>query len=88
MVDVPPRCLTSRELDYDITDTWDDLVGAIDEIASTTLEGVRIYQKSHETRQKRESTDTRIRRVQKEAKESNPKPEKSNPQSTLVNHGQ
>ncbi|GJS09331.1 putative reverse transcriptase domain-containing protein [Tanacetum coccineum] len=36
MVDVPPRCSTSRELDYDITDTWDDLVGAIDEIAPTT----------------------------------------------------
>ncbi|GJR64796.1 hypothetical protein Tco_0010861 [Tanacetum coccineum] len=40
MVDVPPRCLTSRELDYGITDTWDDLVGAIDEIAPTTIEGV------------------------------------------------
>ncbi|GJS51458.1 hypothetical protein Tco_0624820 [Tanacetum coccineum] len=40
MVDVPPRCLTSRELDYGITDTWDDLVGAIDEIAPTTVEGV------------------------------------------------
>ncbi|GJY62690.1 putative reverse transcriptase domain-containing protein [Tanacetum coccineum] len=40
VVDVPPRCSTSRELDYDITDTWDDLVGAIDEIAPTTLEGV------------------------------------------------
>ncbi|GKE68406.1 hypothetical protein Tco_1526478 [Tanacetum coccineum] len=40
MVDVPPRCSTSRELDYDITDTWDDLVGAIDEIAPTTIEGV------------------------------------------------
>ncbi|GKF48063.1 hypothetical protein Tco_0141314, partial [Tanacetum coccineum] len=26
-VDVPPRCSTSRELDYGITDTWDDLVG-------------------------------------------------------------
>ncbi|GJV83348.1 putative reverse transcriptase domain-containing protein [Tanacetum coccineum] len=38
--DVPPRCSTSRELDYDITDTWDDLVGAIDEIAPTTVEGV------------------------------------------------
>ncbi|GJS99209.1 hypothetical protein Tco_0820379 [Tanacetum coccineum] len=36
MVDVPPRCSTSRELDYGITDTWDDLVGAIDEIAPTT----------------------------------------------------
>ncbi|GJZ17283.1 hypothetical protein Tco_0553406 [Tanacetum coccineum] len=40
MVDVPPRCSTSRELDYDITDTWDDMVGAIDEIAPTTVEGV------------------------------------------------
>ncbi|GKE64703.1 hypothetical protein Tco_1518864, partial [Tanacetum coccineum] len=42
MVDVPPRCLTSRELDYGITDTWDDLVGAIDEIALTTIEGVNL----------------------------------------------
>ncbi|GJW55540.1 hypothetical protein Tco_0099625 [Tanacetum coccineum] len=25
MVDVPPRCSTSRELDYGITDAWDDL---------------------------------------------------------------
>ncbi|GJW97452.1 hypothetical protein Tco_0179260 [Tanacetum coccineum] len=40
MVDVPPRCSTSRELDYDITDTWDDRVGAMDEIALTTVEGV------------------------------------------------
>ncbi|GJY91200.1 hypothetical protein Tco_0506396, partial [Tanacetum coccineum] len=40
MVDIPPRCSTSRELDYGITDTWDDLVGAIDEIAPTTVEGV------------------------------------------------
>ncbi|GJW37314.1 hypothetical protein Tco_0060234 [Tanacetum coccineum] len=40
MVDVPPRCSTSRELDYGITDAWDDLVGAINEIAPTTLEGV------------------------------------------------
>ncbi|GJY24021.1 reverse transcriptase domain-containing protein [Tanacetum coccineum] len=38
---------------------------------------VRIYQKSHENSQKQASTDTRIRRVQKEAKESKPKPEKS-----------
>ncbi|GJT12465.1 putative reverse transcriptase domain-containing protein [Tanacetum coccineum] len=30
MVDVPPRCSTSRELDYGITDTWIDLVGAIE----------------------------------------------------------
>ncbi|GKD91605.1 hypothetical protein Tco_1367112 [Tanacetum coccineum] len=40
MVDVPPKCSTSRELDYDITDTRDNLVGAIDEIAPTTVEGV------------------------------------------------
>ncbi|GJS46903.1 hypothetical protein Tco_0597024 [Tanacetum coccineum] len=32
----------SRELDYDITDTWDDPVGAIDEIAPTTVEGVNL----------------------------------------------
>ncbi|GJT74246.1 hypothetical protein Tco_1040971 [Tanacetum coccineum] len=30
----------ARELGYGITDTWDDLVGAIQEIAPTTLEGV------------------------------------------------
>ncbi|GKF17188.1 hypothetical protein Tco_0062106, partial [Tanacetum coccineum] len=42
MVDVPPRCSTSRELDYGITDTRDDLVGAIDEIAPTTLEGINL----------------------------------------------
>ncbi|GKD49047.1 hypothetical protein Tco_1278023 [Tanacetum coccineum] len=40
MVDVPPRCSMSRELDYGITDAWDDLVGAINEIAPTSLEGV------------------------------------------------
>ncbi|GKC54886.1 retrovirus-related pol polyprotein from transposon TNT 1-94, partial [Tanacetum coccineum] len=38
---------------------------------------VRINQKSQENSQKQASTDTRIRRVQKEAKESKPKPEKS-----------
>ncbi|GJX67497.1 hypothetical protein Tco_0303224 [Tanacetum coccineum] len=42
IIDVPPRCSTSRELDYDITDTWDDLVGAIDEIAPTTVEGANL----------------------------------------------
>ncbi|GJS93862.1 hypothetical protein Tco_0800830 [Tanacetum coccineum] len=36
----PTLVLMVGELDYDITDTWDDLVGAIDEIAPTTLEGV------------------------------------------------
>ncbi|GKB45602.1 hypothetical protein Tco_0896355 [Tanacetum coccineum] len=40
MVDFAPRHPMSRELDYGITDTWDDLVGAIDDIAPTTLEGV------------------------------------------------
>ncbi|GKF31297.1 hypothetical protein Tco_0101095, partial [Tanacetum coccineum] len=40
MIDAAPGCLMSSELDYGITDTWDDLVGAIQEIASTTLEGV------------------------------------------------
>ncbi|GKD75848.1 hypothetical protein Tco_1334130, partial [Tanacetum coccineum] len=51
---------------------------------------VRIYLKSHENNQKRASTDTGIRRVQKEAKESKPeaKPEKSSPQSNPVNNGQ
>ncbi|GJS09564.1 hypothetical protein Tco_0366360 [Tanacetum coccineum] len=39
-VDVAPGRPMSRELDYGITDTWDDLVGAIEEIAPTTLEGV------------------------------------------------
>ncbi|GJX71731.1 hypothetical protein Tco_0308902 [Tanacetum coccineum] len=40
MVDVAPRHPMSRELDYGITDTWDDLVGANDKIAPTTLGGV------------------------------------------------
>ncbi|GJX50300.1 hypothetical protein Tco_0277145 [Tanacetum coccineum] len=37
MVEVAPG---HPMVDYGITDTWDDLVGAIDEIAPTTLEGV------------------------------------------------
>ncbi|GKA08805.1 hypothetical protein Tco_0688136 [Tanacetum coccineum] len=40
MVDAAIRCPMSRKLDYGITDTWDELVGAIQEIALTTLEGV------------------------------------------------
>ncbi|GJR20844.1 hypothetical protein Tco_0969371 [Tanacetum coccineum] len=40
MVDALPGCLMSSELGYGITDTWDDLVGAIQEITPTTLEGV------------------------------------------------
>ncbi|GJR67948.1 hypothetical protein Tco_0014013 [Tanacetum coccineum] len=40
MLDTAPGRPTTRELGYGITDTWDDLVGAIQEIAPTTLEGV------------------------------------------------
>ncbi|GJR00215.1 hypothetical protein Tco_0523199 [Tanacetum coccineum] len=40
MVDATLGCQMSSELDYGITDTWDDLVGAIQEFAPTTLEGV------------------------------------------------
>ncbi|GJY46124.1 hypothetical protein Tco_0435187 [Tanacetum coccineum] len=39
-LDAAPGCLISSELGYGITDTWDDLVGAIQEIVPTTLEGV------------------------------------------------
>nr|GFC73458.1 hypothetical protein [Tanacetum cinerariifolium] len=39
-IDVAPGRSMSRELDYGITDTWDELVGAIEEIAPTTLLGV------------------------------------------------
>ncbi|GJV90423.1 hypothetical protein Tco_1538236 [Tanacetum coccineum] len=49
---------------------------------------VRIYQKSQENSQKRASTDTRIRRVQKSDQKPEAKPEKSNPQSNPVNNGQ
>ncbi|GKB49783.1 hypothetical protein Tco_0900536 [Tanacetum coccineum] len=45
---------------------------------------VWISQKSQENSQKRASTDTRIRRVQKEAKESKPKPEKSSLSQIMV----
>ncbi|GJQ91479.1 hypothetical protein Tco_0002618 [Tanacetum coccineum] len=40
MLEAAPGCQMSRELGYGIRDTWDDLVGAIQEIAPTTLEGV------------------------------------------------
>ncbi|GJS08958.1 hypothetical protein Tco_0365754 [Tanacetum coccineum] len=40
MLDAAPGRWMSRELGYGIRDTWDDLVGAIQEIAPTTLEGV------------------------------------------------
>nr|GEV82904.1 putative reverse transcriptase domain-containing protein [Tanacetum cinerariifolium] len=39
-VDVAPGRSMSRELDYGITDTWDELVGAIKDIAPTTLQGL------------------------------------------------
>ncbi|GJV67057.1 putative reverse transcriptase domain-containing protein [Tanacetum coccineum] len=57
----------------------------------TNAPAVWISQKSQENSQKRASTDTRIRRVQKEAKDSKPKPEKSNLsqiQSKMVNKSQ
>ncbi|GJY65073.1 putative reverse transcriptase domain-containing protein [Tanacetum coccineum] len=38
MLDAAPGCQTTRELGYGIIDTWDDLVGAIQEIAPTILE--------------------------------------------------
>ncbi|GJS55804.1 hypothetical protein Tco_0629166 [Tanacetum coccineum] len=40
MLEATPGRRMSRELGYGIRDTWDDLVGAIQEIAPTTLEGV------------------------------------------------
>ncbi|GJZ31880.1 hypothetical protein Tco_0576927 [Tanacetum coccineum] len=40
MLDAALGCQTSKELGYGITDIWDDLVGVIQEIAPTTLEGV------------------------------------------------
>nr|GEX67786.1 hypothetical protein [Tanacetum cinerariifolium] len=39
-VDVTPKRPMSKELGYGITDTWDELVGASEEIAPTTLQGV------------------------------------------------
>ncbi|GKE05799.1 hypothetical protein Tco_1397817 [Tanacetum coccineum] len=38
-IDATPGHLMSREVAYGITDTWDELVDAIQEIASATLEG-------------------------------------------------
>ncbi|GKC97296.1 hypothetical protein Tco_1167571 [Tanacetum coccineum] len=52
------------------------------------LENVRIYLKSQENSKKRVNTDTRIRRVQKEAKESKPKPEISSLSQKQSKHGQ
>nr|GEV30313.1 hypothetical protein [Tanacetum cinerariifolium] len=39
-VDVAPEHPMSKELGYGITDTWDELAGASEEIAPTTLQGV------------------------------------------------
>nr|GEX79195.1 hypothetical protein [Tanacetum cinerariifolium] len=39
-VNVAPGCPISKESGYGITDTWDELVGASEEIAPTTLHGV------------------------------------------------
>ncbi|GJR70561.1 hypothetical protein Tco_0016626 [Tanacetum coccineum] len=39
-LEAAPGRRMSRELGYGIRDTWDDLIGAIQEIAPTTLEGV------------------------------------------------
>nr|GEU92205.1 B3 DNA-binding domain protein [Tanacetum cinerariifolium] len=39
-VDVTPERPMSKELGYGITNTWDELVGASEEIAPTTLQGV------------------------------------------------
>nr|GFD31212.1 hypothetical protein [Tanacetum cinerariifolium] len=38
-VDVAPERPMSKELGYGITDTWDEPVGANEEIAPTTLQG-------------------------------------------------
>ncbi|GJZ85014.1 hypothetical protein Tco_0650353, partial [Tanacetum coccineum] len=39
-VDATPRCLMSREVGYGIEDVWDDIVGDVEEKASTTVEGL------------------------------------------------
>ncbi|GJV18178.1 putative reverse transcriptase domain-containing protein [Tanacetum coccineum] len=39
-VDATPRCLVSREVGYGIEDVWDDMVGDVEERASTTVEGL------------------------------------------------
>ncbi|GJR95490.1 hypothetical protein Tco_0267664 [Tanacetum coccineum] len=53
------------------------LIQWISEPTMSLAKEVRINQKSQENSQKRASTGTRIRREQKEANESKPKPEKS-----------
>ncbi|GJX07910.1 hypothetical protein Tco_0195842 [Tanacetum coccineum] len=45
MVDVPPRCSTSRELDYGITDAWDDL-DAQDDWSQLRAEVILLYKDS------------------------------------------
>ncbi|GJW86345.1 hypothetical protein Tco_0161685 [Tanacetum coccineum] len=51
------------------------LVGGVSDVVAFYKTEVRIYLKSQESSKKRANKDTGIRRVQKEAKESKPKPE-------------
>ncbi|GJW77860.1 hypothetical protein Tco_0139542 [Tanacetum coccineum] len=53
-------------------------------LPAKSVDKYRYFKNHKKTVKKRASTDTRIRRVQKEAKDSKPKPEKSNPQSNPV----
>nr|GFC42528.1 hypothetical protein [Tanacetum cinerariifolium] len=48
-LDVAPGRPMSKELGYGIRDTWDELVGASEEIAPTTLQGTQMieFQKYH-----------------------------------------
>ncbi|GKB91023.1 reverse transcriptase domain-containing protein [Tanacetum coccineum] len=69
------RCVHGHEALEILKACHEGPTGAI--IVPISLISVRIYQKSQENSQKRASTGTRIRRVQKEDKESKPKPEKS-----------
>ncbi|GJZ33707.1 hypothetical protein Tco_0871143 [Tanacetum coccineum] len=39
-IDATPGCSMSREVGYGIEDVWDDMVGDIEERASTTVEGL------------------------------------------------
>ncbi|GJW65132.1 hypothetical protein Tco_0117016 [Tanacetum coccineum] len=71
---------SSRHLDLHIYE--------LDALYDSVRPLVWISQKSQENSQKRESTDTRIRRVQQEAKESKSKPEKSSLSQIQSNYGQ
>ncbi|GKE40245.1 hypothetical protein Tco_1463650, partial [Tanacetum coccineum] len=60
MLDATLGCQTSRELGYGITDTWDDLVGAIQEIAPTTLEEENLYSQLDDARYDRALLRARV----------------------------